>query len=157
MADSKTNWKPGERQPALAPHVVVKGAASAIEFYRTAFGATEVFRLSDPASDRIGHAELDLLGSRLMLADEYPDFGALSPVSIGGSPVTLHLYVEDVDTVVARAVDAGATVLRPLKDEFYGDRTAMLVDPFGHRWQVATRREAVAPGEMQRRWNEGAA
>jgi PhnB protein len=157
MVDSKTNWKPGDRQPALAPYIVVKGAARAIEFYRTAFGATEVFRLRDPGSDRLGHAELDLLGSRLMLADEYPDFGALGPVSIGGSPVTLHLYVEDVDAVVARAVDAGATVLRPLKDEFYGDRTAMLADPFGHRWHVATRREDVSPEEMQKRWNAGAA
>ncbi len=139
--------------PALAPHIVVKGAGRAIDFYRASFGATEVFRLREPGNDRIGHAELDILGCRLMLADEYPDFGALSPVTIGGSPVTLHLYVDDVDAVVERAVKAGATLLRPLKDEFYGDRTAMLADPFGHRWQVATKREDVSPEEMQKRWN----
>ena len=86
-----------------------------------------------------------------MIADEYPDFGALSPVSVGGTCVSLHLYVEDVDQVVKRAVDAGATVLRPLRDEFFGDRTAMLSDPFGHRWHLATRREDVSPAEMQRR------
>lgn len=143
--------------PALSPYIVVKGAARAIEFYRASFGATEVFRLRDPGSDRIGHAELEVQGCRLMLADEYPDFGALGPVTIGGSPVTLHLYVADVDAVVAQAVKAGATVLRPLKNEFYGDRTAMLADPFGHRWQVATKREEVSPEEMQRRWNDGAA
>ena len=143
--------------PALSPHIVVKGAARAIDFYRESFGATEVFRLGDPGSDRVGHAELDIQGCRLMLADEYPDFGALSPVTIGGSPVTLHLYVDNVDAVVERAVKAGATLLRPLKDEFYGDRTAMLADPFGHRWQVATKREDVSPAEMQKRWNEGSA
>ena len=143
--------------PALSPHIVVKGASRAIDFYRASFGATEVFRLRDPGSDRIGHAELEIQGCRLLLADEYPDFGALSPVTIGGSPVTLHLYVEDVDAVVERAVKAGATLLRPLKDEFYGDRTAMLADPFGHRWQVATKREDVSPEEMQKRWNAGSA
>jgi PhnB protein len=138
---------------ALSPYLVVKGAARAIEFYRVAFGARELYRLRDPGSDRLGHAELDVLGSRLMLADEYPDFGALSPISVGGSPVSLHLYVEDVDATFARAVAAGATVLRPLKDEFFGDRTGMVADPFGHRWHLATRKEAVSPEEMQRRWD----
>jgi PhnB protein len=88
-----------------------------------------------------------------MIADEYPDFGALSPVAIGGSPVAIHLYVADVDRVVAQATDAGATLLRPVKDEFFGDRTGMLVDPFGHKWHVATRIEEVSPEEMQRRWS----
>lgn len=161
MKDSGTKTSAGsgsERSaPALSPYIVVKGAARAIEFYRASFGATELFRLRDPGGDRIGHAELEIQGCRLMLADEYPDFGALGPVTIGGSPVTLHLYVDDVDAVVAQAVNAGATVLRPLKDEFYGDRTAMLADPFGHRWSVATKREDVSPAEMQRRWSEGTA
>ena len=161
MNDAGTKAKTGSGNqgsaPTLSPHIVVKGGTRAIDFYRAAFGATEVFRLRDPGSDRIGHAELDIEGSRLMLADEYPDFGALSPVTIGGSPVTLHLYVDDVDAAVERAVKAGATLLRPLKDEFYGDRTAMLADPFGHRWQVATKREDVSPEEMQKRWNAGSA
>ena len=88
-----------------------------------------------------------------MLADEYPDFGALSPASVGGSPVSLHLYVEDVDRIVEGAAAAGATVLRPVKDEFYGDRTGMIADPFGHKWQIATPVEDVSPEEMQRRWS----
>ena len=89
-----------------------------------------------------------------MLADEYPDFGALSPTSIGGSPVSLHLYVDDVDGVVAGATAAGATVLRAVKDEFYGDRAGMIADPFGHKWHIATRKEEVSPEEAQKRWNE---
>jgi PhnB protein len=88
-----------------------------------------------------------------MLADEYPDFGALSPASVGGTPVSIHLYVDDVDRTVERAATAGATVLRPVKDEFYGDRSGMIVDPFGHKWHVATHREDVSPAEMQKRWS----
>ena len=138
---------------ALTPYLVVKGAAEAIAFYAKAFGAKEVFRLSEP-SGKVGHAELEIRGSRFMLADEYPDFGALAPSSIGGSPVSLHLYVDDVDRVVEGATAAGATVLRAVKDEFYGDRTGMIADPFGHKWHVSTRKEEVPPAEMQRRWNE---
>jgi PhnB protein len=138
----------------LSAHIVVKGAARAIRFYAEAFGATELFRLTAPDGATIGHAELEIGDSRLMLADEYPDFGALSPTSIGGSPVTLHLYVADVDTVVARAVKAGASLLRPVEDQFYGDRSGMLTDPFGHKWNVATTKEVVAPEEMQRRWTK---
>ena len=140
---------PNESQP-LSPYLIVKGAAQAIVFYREAFGAREVFRLKDPAG-KIGHAELEVGAAHLMLADEYPDFGALSPVTVGGTPVALHLYVADVDAVVARATEAGATVLRPLQDEFFGDRVALLVDPFGHKWHLATRKEDVSPAEMQRR------
>ncbi len=88
-----------------------------------------------------------------MLADEYPDFGALSPVTVGGTPVTIHLYVEDVDATVARCTEAGAVLLRPVKDEFHGDRTGMVTDPFGHKWSLATRKEDVSPQEMQRRWS----
>lgn len=137
---------------ALAPYLIVKQAAAAIEFYATAFGAVEQFRLTGP-DGRIGHAELALAGTTLMLADEWPDFGALSPPSVGGSPVRLHLYVEDCDAVVGRAVAAGATLVRPVADQFYGDRSGMVADPFGHSWFVATRKVAVTPAEMQRRWD----
>jgi PhnB protein len=137
--------------PALSPYLIVRGAAQAIAFYQQALIAREVFRLSEP-NGKIGHAELTVGDARFMLADEYPDFGALSPVSVGGTPVSIHLYVDDVDAVVARATQAGATILRPVKDEFFGDRTATLTDPFGHRWQIATRKEEISPAEMQRRW-----
>jgi PhnB protein len=139
---------------APTPYIVVKGATKAIQFYVDVFDATEIYRLSEPGSGKIGHAELEIGGGKVMLADEYPDFGALSPASIGGSPVSMHLYVEDVDAVVKRATVFGATVLREAKDEFFGDRVATIVDPFGHRWQLATRKENVAPAEMQKRWTE---
>jgi PhnB protein len=137
----------------LTPHAVVKGAAQAVQFYVEAFGARELYRLSEP-DGKIGHAELAIGDGKLMLADEYPDWGALSPSSIGGSPVSMHLYVDDVDAIVERAAALGATVLRQAKDEFFGDRVATLVDPFGHRWQLATRKEEVTPAEMQKRWNQ---
>ncbi|HEX6015726.1 MAG TPA: VOC family protein [Geminicoccaceae bacterium] len=138
---------------SLTPFLTVKNAEAAIAFYREAFGAVELFRLSEP-SGKIGHAELRIGDALLLLNDEYPDFGALSPVAIGGSPVKLHLYVEDVDAVVARAVAAGATLLRPVKDGFYdGDRSGLVADPSGHAWFIATRKEEVTPAEMQRRWD----
>jgi PhnB protein len=137
----------------LSPYIVVRDAARAIDFYTRAFGAREQFRLSEP-SGKVGHAELLIGESLLMLADEYPDFGALSPTTVGGTAVTLHLYVDDVDATLARAEAEGATVLRAAKDEFYGDRTGVLTDPFGHRWMIATLKEEVAPDEMQRRWTE---
>jgi PhnB protein len=140
---------PDENQP-MAPHLVVKGASRAIEFYVKAFDAKELYRLAEP-SGKVGHAELTINGGRFMLADEYPDFGALSPATLGGSAVTIHLYVPDVDKWVARAVEAGASVLRPLRDEFYGDRVAMLACPFGHKWHLATHKEDVSIEEMQRR------
>lgn len=135
----------------LTPHLILREAARAIDWYVSVYGAVEEFRLSEP-SGKVGHAELKLGGSRMMLADEYPDFGALGPAAVGGSPVKLHLYVADVDDVVRRAVDAGATLLRPVQDEFYGDRTGVLLDPFGHQWQIASRREEVSPEQMQKRW-----
>jgi PhnB protein len=138
----------------LAPYLVVKGGVEAIDFYKKVFGFEELFRLVDPNDGRVGHAELQKGNAIFMLADEYPDFGAFSPESLGGTPVRLHLYVEDADSVVQRAVDNGATVLRPVKDEFYGDRTGTIVDPFGHSWVIASRREDVSADEMQRRWNE---
>lgn len=140
----------------LKPYLVVADAARAIAFYAATFSARELFRLSEP-SGKIGHAELAIGDSEFMLADEYPDFGALSPVSVGGSPVAIHLYVADVDATMAKAEALGATILRAAKDEFFGDRCGMLVDPFGHRWQLATRQHEVSPQEMQRRWSEALA
>lgn len=140
---------------ALTPYLIVKDAAAAITFYERAFGARESFRLTGP-DGRIGHAELEIAGAVLMLADEYPEFGALGPVAVGGSPVSLHLSVEEVDAVLARAESLGATLLRRAKDEFYGERTGMIADPFGHKWHLATRTEEVSPEEMQQRWNAAA-
>jgi PhnB protein len=135
---------------AVTPYLIVKGAARAIEFYAKAFGARELFRMAGP-DGRVGHAELQLGDSRVMLADEHPEIGAKSPQTIGGSPVTLHLYVEDVDATVARAVGAGARLDRPVADQFYGDRNGGLTDPFGHVWFVATHKEDVPPEELARR------
>jgi PhnB protein len=135
----------------LAPYIIVKDAVRAIEFYCANFGATETFRLATPEG-KIGHAELSLGNATLMLADEHPDFGALSPTTVGGSPVRMHLTVNDVDVVVARALAAGATLLRPVKDEFYGERTGMILDPFGHLWFIATRVHDVSADDMQERF-----
>ena len=126
-------------QPAVTPYLTVKGAADAIEFYKKVFGAEETMRLAEP-SGRIGHAELMISGSPIMLSDEYPDLDALGPQSRGGSTVGIHVYVEDVDEVFARAVAEGATAARPVKDEFYGDRSGKLVDPFGHIWSQPARK-----------------
>jgi PhnB protein len=134
----------------MSPYLIVKGANAAIAFYAKAFGAKHLFSLKEP-SGKVGHAELEIGDSRFMLADEYPDFGALSPVTIGGSPVSIHLYVANVDEITARAVEAGATLLRPVSDEFFGDRVALVADPFGHKWHLATKKEDVTPEEMQRR------
>jgi PhnB protein len=142
---------PEGHQTATA-YLVVKNASEAIAFYQRAFAATELFRLSEP-SGKIGHAELMIGSSHLFLADEYPDFGALSPISIGGTPISMHLYVENVDESVARAVAAGATVLRSIETMFYGDRTGLIADPFGHKWHIASRVEEVSPQEMQKRWS----
>ncbi|MES2245757.1 MAG: VOC family protein [Pseudomonadota bacterium] len=136
----------------LAPYLIVADAPGAIDFYRRVFGAEELFRLTEP-SGKVGHAELRIGDAKLLLADEYPDFGALGPARVGGTPVSIHLYVADVDATLALAEEAGATVMRAAKDEFFGDRSGMLLDPFGHRWHVASRLEEVSPQEMQRRWN----
>jgi PhnB protein len=134
----------------ITPYLIVTGAAGAIEFYKHAFGAKEVMRIPHP-DGRIGHAELQLGDSRIMLADEFPEIGARSPMSLGGTPVSILLYVEDVDAVTTRALAAGAKLLRPLKDQFYGDRTGTLSDPFGHQWTIATHKEDVSPDEMKKR------
>ena len=134
------------------PYLCCRDAGRAIEFYKKAFGATEVMRLAEP-SGRIGHAEVKIGAAVIMLSDEYPDFGAVSPQSLGGSAVTIHLYVEGVDALVSRAAAAGATVQRAPEDQFYGDRSATLVDPFGHRWMLATHIEDVSPDEMRKRYD----
>ena len=132
------------------PYLSVKGAAGAIEFYQRAFGASETLRLAMP-DGRVGHAEIRIGPAVLMLADEFPEMGFRSPRTLGGSPVTIHLYVEDVDALAARAAAAGATVRRPVEDQFYGDRTVKLEDPFGHIWAFATHTEDVSPEELRRR------
>jgi len=136
----------------IIPYLHVKGAARAIEFYQQAFGATEVLRLSEP-DGRIGHAEILIDSARIMLADEYPECGILGPQSLGGTSVSLHLTVPDVDAFAQQAVAAGAKLAKPIKDEFYGERGGKLEDPFGHVWQVMTRIEEVSPEEMQRRYD----
>ena len=136
--------------PRVSPYLAVDGAAAAIAFYREVFGATERMRMPGP-NDTIGHAELQLGDSVIMLADEFPDMGHLSPKSIGGTPVGLSVYVEDVDAVYAKALAAGATEDRAVQDQFYGDRMGSFLDPFGHKWHVATHVEDVPPDEMSRR------
>ncbi len=136
--------------PRVMPYLSVNGAAEAITLYRDLFGAQERMRLAGP-DGRIGHAELQIGDSVVMLADEYPHMGGLSPKSLGGTPVTLTVYVEDVDTVFARALKAGATEVRAVSNQFYGDRSGMFEDPFGHRWNVATHVEDVSAAEMEKR------
>jgi len=135
---------------SVTPYLIVRGGSDAIEFYKKAFGATELFRF--PAPDgKVGHAEIKIGDSPIMLADEYPQMGYNSPQSIGGSPVSLMVYVDDVDTVFSRAIEAGATVKEAVQDKFYGDRIGSVVDPFGHVWHIATHKEDVSIEEMQQR------
>ncbi len=136
----------------VTPHLVAQDAAAALAFYVRAFGAVERYRLVEP-SGKIGHAEIAVGDAVVMVCDEYPDFGAVSPAAYGGSPIKLLIYVDDCDAVVGRAVEAGATLLRPVKDQFHGDRSGMVVDPAGFTWTIATRREDVSPDEMQRRFS----
>ena len=139
-----------EGYQSVTPYLVVDGAAKAIEFYKKAFGATEVMRMEDPGG-RIGHAEIKIGNSHIMLADEYPDMGFRGPTSLGGSAVSLMVYVERVDDVFKQAKACGAQEMQPLKDQFYGDRSGTLKDPFGHVWTIATHVEDIAPDEMERR------
>ena len=132
------------------PYLCVKEAAQAIEFYKQAFGATELMRMPDP-SGKIMHAEIEIDAARIMLSDEFPEMNALSPQTIGGSPVTIHLYVEDVDALAKQAVAAGMEIARPVENQFYGDRGGVFKDPYGHRWSVATHIEDLTPEEIQKR------
>lgn len=136
--------------PGITPYLGVKDAAAAIEFYKKAFGATERMRLDAPGG-KIGHAEVAIGNTIVMLADESPEYGNLSPQTLGGSTVRLHMYVENVDAFFDKAVAAGAKILIPIADQFYGDRSGRLEDPFGHVWLVSTHTEDVSPEEMERR------
>ena len=137
---------------SITPYLIVKGAAQAIDYYKKVFGATEVFRMDAP-DGKVGHAELKIGDSHIMLADENPNMGQghASAATIGASPVSLYLYLPDVDRVVDRAVAAGAKILKPVQDQFYGERSGFIQDPFGHLWGVATHVEDVSPHEMQER------
>ena len=134
----------------VTPYIIVSGAAAALDFYKKAFNAIELFRMDAP-SGKIGHAEMTIGDSPIMLADENPEMGAKGPKTYGGSPVNIMLYVEDSDALSAQAIAAGAKVLRPIKDQFYGDRSCTVEDPFGHTWTISTHKEDVPPDELARR------
>ncbi|HEX7288111.1 MAG TPA: VOC family protein [Candidatus Angelobacter sp.] len=134
----------------ITPYLVIKGAAAAIDFYKQAFGAIEVMRMPQP-DGRVGHAELKFGDSFVMLADEFPEMNIVGPQTLGNSPVGILHYVDDVDAVFNRAISLGATVNKPLADQFYGDRSGTVIDPFGHKWTIATHKEDVSPEEMERR------
>jgi PhnB protein len=140
-----------EGYEGATPYLIVHDAPSAIQFYEKAFGATEVMRFADP-SGKVGHAEVKIGQALVMLADEYPDMDIRGPRTYGGSPVKIALFVPDVDVFVKRAVDAGAKVVRPVQDQFYGDRSGQLEDPYGHVWNISTHKEDVAPEEMHKRF-----
>lgn len=134
---------------SVTPYLIIKGAAEAIDFYKKAFGATELFRMDHEG--KIGHAEIKIGDSPVMLADEHPAMGYVSPKTLGGTPVSLMIYVDDVDTTYKRAIEAGGVEVKPIQDQFYGDRSGTLTDPYGHVWTVATHKEDVTPEEMDKR------
>jgi PhnB protein len=134
----------------VTPYICVNDGAAAIEFYKRALGAQEVFRMAAP-DGRVSHAELQIGDSRVMLADEFPEMNFRAPKTLGGSPIMLHLYVDDCDAWFRRAVDAGAKATRPVEDQFYGDRGGMVEDPFGHSWYLSTHKEDVSEEELKER------
>jgi PhnB protein len=134
----------------VTPYLAVKNGVKAVEFYKKAFGASEVYKLIMP-DGRLGHAEIRIGDSIIMMSDEFPEYGGKSPQTLGGSAVNIHLYVEDVDALFKRALAAGAKERKPVKDQFYGDRSGQVEDPFGHLWWIATHKEDVSPAEMQKR------
>ena len=139
-----------EGHQAVSPYLIVDGGARALDFYKKAFGATELFRMEAPGG-KIGHAEIKIGDSVVMLADESPEQDFLSPKARGGTSVLLHLYVPNVDNFVAKAIAAGAELVRPVTDQFYGDRAGGIKDPFGHSWYVATHKEELSPAEIKKR------
>jgi PhnB protein len=139
--------------PRVSPYLCVDGAADAIAFYTQVFGASERMRMAAP-DGKVGHAEVTIGDSVIMISDEYPEMDAVGPRTVGGTPVTIHLYVEDVDATFERAVAAGAKALKPIANQFYGDRSGTFEDPFGHRWNVSSRVEELSPEEMSRRAQE---
>jgi len=144
----KLNPIPPGRETAIV-YLCCGNAAEAIEFYKKAFGATELYRI--PMGDAVGHAEIQIGRTTIMLSDEFPQMGVVSPLTLHGSPVTIHMYVADVDAFTKRAMAAGLTELRPVEDQFYGDRGGKFQDPSGHIWWFASRIEDVSPEEMQKR------
>jgi PhnB protein len=142
--------------PEVMPYLAVDGAAAAIDFYKNVLGARERMRMPTP-DGRIGHAELEVGSSVIMLADESPEMDFVGPKKVGGTPVAIHVYVNDVDAAVERAADGGAMITRAVEDRFYGDRSGQFIDPFGHRWDLATHVEDVPPEEMQKRAAEAMA
>jgi PhnB protein len=146
--------KPVKAQPdqyhTVTPYLTVKGGAAAIDFYKKALGATEIFRMAQP-DGRLGHAEIKIGDSCIMLSDEFPEMGVVSPATVGNTTAALLVYVDDADKTFATAVSMGATVNKPMADQFYGDRSGTVIDPFGHKWTVATHKEDVSPEEMERR------
>jgi PhnB protein len=146
---SKVNYIP-KGYNTVTPYLVIKGAAKAIDYYKNVFGATVVVRMDGP-DGKVGHAELQIGDSRIMLADENPSMGNRSAESIGASPVSLYVYLPDCDKVVDKAVAEGAKILKPVQDQFYGDRSGFIQDPFGHLWGVATHKEDVSAKEMAER------
>ncbi|HEU4795508.1 MAG TPA: VOC family protein [Pyrinomonadaceae bacterium] len=134
---------------SVTPYLICKGAAQAIEYYKKAFGATELFRMEH--NGQIGHAEIKIGDSPIMLADEQPEMKYLSPQTLGGTPVSIMIYVDDVDTIYPQAIAEGGIELKGLQDQFYGDRSGTLTDPFGHVWTVATHKEDVSPEEIEKR------
>lgn len=137
----------------MYPYICVNDGQAAVDFYTRVFGMTEKFRLTEPGG-RIGHVELDFGGSTLMVCEEFPEYGIRSPKSVGGTSVTIHLHVDDADSVVEKALAAGAQIHMPLADQFYGERSGSFFDPFGHRWNVGHHIEDVSPQEMQRRYDQ---
>ncbi|MEP7270992.1 MAG: VOC family protein [Acidobacteriota bacterium] len=135
---------------SVTPYLIISGASDAIEFYKKAFGAIELFRMAGP-DGKVGHAEIKIGDSPIMLADEHREMGHSSPTTLGGSPVSIMIYVDDVDTIFKQAIAAGGEEQKPLQDQFYGDRSGSLKDPFGHIWHVATHVEDVSPEEMEKR------
>jgi PhnB protein len=151
IMSSKVSYIPKDYN-SVTPYLIIKGAAQAIEYYKKVFGATETVRMNGP-DGKIGHAELKIGDSHIMLADENPSMGEghTSATTVGGSPVSLYVYLSDVDSVVKRATAEGAKILKPVQDQFYGDRNGFIRDPFGHLWGIATHVEDVSPQEMRER------
>ena len=145
-----------EGYPRVTPYLIVDGAGAAIDFYKSVLGAGERMRMEGP-DGKVGHAEVEIGNSVIMLADEHPEMDAVGPKTVGGTPVSLHVYVEDADSTFERALEAGAKALRPVEDKFYGDRSGGFEDPFGHQWNVATHVEDIPPDEMSKRAADAAA
>ncbi|MCU1287132.1 MAG: Glyoxalase/bleomycin resistance protein/dioxygenase [Acidobacteriales bacterium] len=148
-AVTKPNFKP-QGYHSVTPYLVIDGAANAIDFYKKVFGATEIMRMPAPGGN-IGHAELKFGDSPVMMADEFPQMGYKSAKTMGGSPMSIMFYVENVDAVIQHAVANGATLIKPVQDQFYGDRSGTVTDPFGYSWNISTHIEDVTPEEMQKR------